>query len=124
MDIALSKSGALRSKYRQNKTHFFDSFSEEVFKQTYCFDQEANINERHFKVASNLASVESPDKRDYWVNAFLELLEDFKFVPHPSTWLNEGRWQDEMAEDVDTKASPQLSPELERLMAKTVTSHD
>lgn len=50
--------------------------------------------------------------------------DDLKFVPHPSTWLNEGRWQDELAEDADTKASPPLSPELQRLMARTVTPHD
>ena len=90
MDLELSKSDAFGSKHRQNRTHFVDSFSEEVFKQTYCFDQETNINERHFKVASNLASIERSDKRDYWVNAFLDLLEDFKFVPGGRITSNAG----------------------------------
>ena len=70
-----------RNKKRIRKTKFVDHFSEEVFHQTYCFEKETNINERHFQIAEELASVEIKEKRPFWREKFLDLLEDFKFVP-------------------------------------------
>lgn len=75
---------------RKNKTKFYNSFSEEVFNQTYKFANEKDINERHFKIAKNLASVESKEIKKYWESQFLDLLEDFKFVPGGRITSNAG----------------------------------
>lgn len=73
-----------------NKTQFHNSFSEEVFNQTYRFGNEKNINERHAKVAKNLSSIESKGNQTYWERKFLDLLEDFKFVPGGRITSNAG----------------------------------
>lgn len=73
-----------------NKTKFIDSFSEEVFKQTYRFGNEKDINERHLKVAENLAQVEKNEAQKEWKKKFSELLEDFKFVPGGRITSNAG----------------------------------
>lgn len=75
---------------RRNHTKFVDSFSEEVFNQSYRFGDESDVNERHLKVAINLAQVEKPTERALWTNQFLELLEDFKFVPGGRITSNAG----------------------------------
>lgn len=75
---------------RKNRTRFVDSFSEEVFNQTYRFGDEKDVNERHMKVAENLSRVESPEHRDYWKLKFMDLLEDFKFVPGGRITSNAG----------------------------------
>ncbi len=59
MDIGLQIQSGGKSKRKVNRTKFSNSFSEEVFRQTYQFDNESDINERHQKVANSLASVES-----------------------------------------------------------------
>lgn len=66
---------------RVNKTKFKDSFSEEIFNQTYRFGLEKDVNERHSKIAENLAQVENSSTQKKWKNNFMDLLEDFKFVP-------------------------------------------
>lgn len=75
---------------RVNKTKFKDSFSEEIFNQTYRFGLEKDINERHSKVAENLAQVENPNIQKKWKNNFMDLLEDFKFVPGGRITSNAG----------------------------------
>lgn len=75
---------------KENHTLFVDSFSEEVFNQTYKFGDEKDINERHRRVAENLSCIESESKRDLWKHKFIELLEDFKFVPGGRITSNAG----------------------------------
>ncbi len=75
---------------KKRATEFIDPFSEEVFCQTYQFGQMEDINERHLKVAENLASVEAPEQRNFWTQKFLDLLESFKFVPGGRITSNAG----------------------------------
>jgi ribonucleoside-diphosphate reductase alpha chain len=71
-------------------TKFLDEFSEEIFRQTYMFEGENNINDRHLAVARDLASVEREDIRDYWTSQFLDLLQNFRFVPGGRITSNAG----------------------------------
>jgi len=34
-----------------------------------------------------------PDHLQYWKNRGTEM----EFIPHPTTWLNQGRWEDQLA---------------------------
>lgn len=34
---------------------------------------------------------------------------DVQFIPHPSTWLNQGRWEDEIPEQAAAKPEPRKS---------------
>ena len=65
-------------KELKNKTKFVDDFSKEIFEQTYSYGGE-NINESQLRVARDLAT--SEEDKEYWTDKFLDLLEDFKFVP-------------------------------------------
>lgn len=86
-----TKSATKASKSIQKRnTKFTDSFSEEIFNLTYKFGKEADVNERHLNVAKDLASVEKPELRDFWTEKFLDLLEDFKFVPGGRITSNAG----------------------------------
>lgn len=78
------------SSIKKRNTKFTDSFSEEIFNLTYKFGNEADVNERHLNVAKDLASVEKPELRDFWTEKFLDLLEDFKFVPGGRITSNAG----------------------------------
>lgn len=49
-------------------------------------------------LAQMLAAVSTQSASDGWTR------DGGKFIPHPSTWLNEGRWQDEQT---TTEANPQ-----------------
>jgi len=71
-------------------TRFTNDFSEEVFRLTYRFAGEKDINDRHLAIAKDLAAVERPEKQAYWTNQFLNLLEDFKFVPGGRITSNAG----------------------------------
>ncbi|MCB0415194.1 MAG: adenosylcobalamin-dependent ribonucleoside-diphosphate reductase [Bdellovibrionales bacterium] len=83
-------SNVLNTIIRKNHTIFTDAFSEEVFNQTYRLPDDSDINDRHLKVARDLARVEDPKYQKYWTNQFLELLEDFKFVPGGRITSNAG----------------------------------
>lgn len=74
----------------KRSTEFTDSFSEEVFNVTYKFANENDINDRHLSMAKDLASIEEPNVREYWTNKFLDILEDFKFVPGGRITSNAG----------------------------------
>ncbi len=74
----------------KRETTFKDSFSEEIFNLTYKYGNEKDINERHLAVAKDLASVEAPEKQAYWTEKFLDILEDFKFVPGGRITSNAG----------------------------------
>ena len=71
-------------------TQFTDAFSEEIFNATYKFAGEKDINERHLAIARDLASVELPELREHWTEKFLDILEDFKFVPGGRITSNAG----------------------------------
>lgn len=71
----------------KNNTIFIDEFSEEIYSQTYKYGDE-DINGTQFRVAKNLASVETD--KDYWTKQFLYALEDFKFVPGGRITSNAG----------------------------------
>lgn len=77
-------------KIEKRNTKFVDEFSEEVFNLTYKFAGEADINDRHMAIAKDIASVEKPELRAYWTNRFLDILEDFKFVPGGRITSNAG----------------------------------
>lgn len=75
---------------KKRNTQFTDSFSEEIFNLTYKYGSEADVNERHLNVAKDLASVEKPELRDLWTEKFLDLLENFRFVPGGRITSNAG----------------------------------
>lgn len=47
------------------------------------------------QLAAVVAAVETQRRCEAWTR------EDGRFIPHPSTWLNEGRWQDEISSATD-----------------------
>ncbi|OFZ16202.1 MAG: ribonucleoside-diphosphate reductase, adenosylcobalamin-dependent [Bdellovibrionales bacterium RBG_16_40_8] len=81
---------ANKKTIEKRHTKFVDSFSQEVFEQAYRYANEADINDRHLAMAKDLASIEELSVRDYWTNKFLDLLEDFKFVPGGRITSNAG----------------------------------
>ena len=92
---AQPKAGPIRSSMQEqplNKrnTQFTDDFSEEVFNMTYRYSGERDINDRHFAIAKDLAAVEKKEDQAYWTNQFLDILEDFKFVPGGRITSNAG----------------------------------
>lgn len=74
----------------KGKTRFTDEFSEEIFNLTYKFAGESDINDRHMAIAKDLASVEKPELREIWTQKFVNILEDFKFVPGGRITSNAG----------------------------------
>ena len=72
---------------QKGRTKFVDDFSEEVYTQTYRYGNET-INDTHYRVAKDLASVEKDS--ELWTKKFVELLEDFKFVPGGRITSNAG----------------------------------
>lgn len=40
--------------------------------------------------------------------------KEAQFIPHPATWLNQGRWEDEVTEQPARKAEPKKSAFQER----------
>lgn len=77
-------------KIEKRNTKFTDDFSNEVFNLTYKLAGESDINDRHLAIAKDLAAVESPEAREYWTNKFLDILEDFKFLPGGRITSNAG----------------------------------
>lgn len=81
MDLIKEKHEILSKEQPLTKrnTSFNNDFSKEVFDITYRYGYEKDINDRHLSIAQDLASVEA--NSEYWTEKFLNLLEDFKFVP-------------------------------------------
>ena len=75
---------------KKRNTCFVDDFSKEVFEATYRYGTEQDINDRHFNIARDLAAVEKVELRDHWTEQFLNLLEDFKFLPGGRITSNAG----------------------------------
>ena len=78
------------SEIRPGQTQFVDEFSKEIFDLTYKFAGENDINDRHLAIAKDLASVERPEIRELWTQKFVNLLENFKFVPGGRITSNAG----------------------------------
>ena len=78
------------SAIQKRNTQFEDDFSKEVFELTYKYENENDINDRHLAIAKDLASVEKPELQKYWTKKFLDILEDFKFVPGGRITSNAG----------------------------------
>lgn len=69
----------LKAKF---KTVFEDSFSEEVWKNTYKDHNDRDINETLLRVAIDIASVEETEElRDEWTQKFYMMLSQFCVVP-------------------------------------------
>lgn len=87
-------SGAMKqpepNQIKKRNTKFTDDFSEEIFNQTYKYPGENDVNDRHLAIAKDLASVEPLEARDHWTEKFLDILEDFKFVPGGRITSNAG----------------------------------
>lgn len=79
-----------KSSLLKKNTQFNNDFSNEVFNLTYRYENESDINDRHLAVALDLASIEKPSEQKYWTSQFLDLLEDFKFVPGGRITSNAG----------------------------------
>lgn len=86
--IKENKSTSVATK--KANTKFNNPFSKEVFELTYQFGNDEDINDRHFNVAADIASVEKAHQRDYWHERFVQLLADFKFVPGGRITSNAG----------------------------------
>jgi len=75
-------------------------------------------------------------KKDPPINRVLQTLEAYKktdqwkdhsFVPHPSTWLNQERWEDEVMTKPDDRDKPvvrdTMDPETKRLIDEFTSKH-
>lgn len=74
----------------KRNTQFNNDFSKEVFDLTYRYEGESDINDRHLAMAKDLAMVEAPEKQAYWSEKFLDLLQNFRFVPGGRITSNAG----------------------------------
>lgn len=74
----------------KRSTVFVDSFSKEIYEQTYKYYTDKDINDTHLRVARDLAKVEDKDVQDYWTSRFLDVLENFQFVPGGRITSNAG----------------------------------
>lgn len=81
---------SMNTSVAKPNTKFTNDFSKEVFELTYKFAGENDINDRHLAMAMDLASVETPEQRLFWAKKFVNLLEDFKFVPGGRITSNAG----------------------------------
>ena len=76
--------------HSKRHTQFSDSLSESIFLETYRYNGEKNINDRHLAVTDALASVEAASVRESWTQRFLDALENFRFVPGGRITANAG----------------------------------
>ena len=72
----------------KRNTQFTNEFSEKVWKETYKFHTDEDINDTHLRVAKDLASIEK--EPEYWTEKFLDILENFQFVPGGRITSNAG----------------------------------
>lgn len=72
-------------------TAFIDSFSEEIWKQTYKDHKDTSIDDTIKRVAKTIASVEKTQElRNEWEYKFYDLLNDFKGTCGGRTYSNAG----------------------------------
>lgn len=72
----------------KRNTQFTNEFSEKVWKETYKFYTDEDVNDTHLRVAKGLASIEKD--QEYWTEKFLDILESFQFVPGGRITSNAG----------------------------------
>ena len=81
----------LSKRTPKNTTIFQDSFSEEVWKNTYKDYKDDDINDTFKRVATAIASVETTDElRQEWTEKFYDMLTNFKVVPGGRILANAG----------------------------------
>jgi len=74
-----------------NVTTFEDSFSEEVWRNTFKDYNDIDINDTFWRVSKAIASVEETDElKETWANNFYDMLSDFKVVPGGRIQANAG----------------------------------
>lgn len=71
-------------------TQFTNDFSKEIFDLTYKYGNEKDINDRHYAIAVDIASSEEAEAQEYWKIKYINLLENFKFVPGGRITSNAG----------------------------------
>lgn len=64
---------------KKRNTTFNDSFSEDIYNQSYKYHTDNDVNDSQKRVAKDLASIEK--NPEYWEEKFLDILENFNFVP-------------------------------------------
>jgi len=67
---------------------FNNELSYEVYRTTYRFGEEKELEETQLRVAENISSVE--ENKEYWKEKFMDILKDFKFVPGGRILSNAG----------------------------------
>lgn len=86
----MKKSDAPSINLSPRKTTFTNEFSEEVYEDTYKYGADNDINDTHHRVAKDIASVEKEELHEYWTSRFLDILENFQFVPGGRITSNAG----------------------------------
>lgn len=69
-------------------THFINSFSQEVWENTYKYADEKTVDETLYRVANHLAKLETDP--DIWAEKFYSVLKDLAFVPGGRILSNAG----------------------------------
>ena len=68
-----------KQEIKKPNTLFLDDFSQELWYTTYKNYSDLDVNDSHVRTAKWLASPEKDQV--YWTNRFLQILENFRFVP-------------------------------------------
>lgn len=76
---------------QKQKTIFQDSFSEEIWANTYKYHTDKTIDDTMYRVASAIASAEeTPEQKEYWTEQFYDMLTDFKSTAGGRIYANAG----------------------------------
>lgn len=88
---ATASATATKNKYTDRFAEFWDAYPRKVGKDAArrIYEKRRPDEEIH---AQMLAAIESQRRSPAWVK------DGGQFIPHPSTWLSQGRWQDEPLE--------------------------
>lgn len=68
-----------------------EGFSKEIFRQRYAFTENENWEEACYRVASQMAKAETPEKYTKYQNKFFHELLSNRFCPGGRIWYNSGR---------------------------------
>jgi phage replication O-like protein O len=82
--------------YTSNFISFWTAYPKKVGKGA-AFKAYQNIKTPRPSLSIILKSIESQNKTEQWQNK--------QFIPHPSTWINERRWEDELDQESDIPLS-------------------
>lgn len=70
--------------------YFKQSISEQIWYETYKWETDNSISDTWQRVARAVAKAEKDTLQDIWADKFLDLLQDFKFVPGGRVLSNAG----------------------------------